>query len=77
MKELDPILCGIGKTFIESWLKAGIVDKGVITYPKAGTPQGGAISPILCNLCLNGVDNVVRPNNPKYDSVEYKALSGC
>lgn len=77
MKELDPILCGIGKTFIKSWLEAGIIEKGVITYPKTGTPQGGVISPILCNLCLNGVDNVVRPNKPKYDSTEYKALSGC
>jgi RNA-directed DNA polymerase len=77
MKELNPLLCGIGKTFIKGWLKAGIIEKGVITYPKAGTPQGGVISPILCNLTLNGVDNVVRPDNPKYDSKEYKALSGC
>jgi RNA-directed DNA polymerase len=77
MKELDPLLCKFGKTFIKRWLKTGIVEKGVITYPKAGTPQGGVISPILCNLCLNGVDSIVRPNNLKQDSREYRSFSGC
>lgn len=77
MKELDSLLCGVGKTFIKGWLKAGIVDKGIITQPKSGTPQGGVISPILCNLCLNGVDEIVRPNNPKHNTREYKALTGC
>jgi RNA-directed DNA polymerase len=77
MKELDPLLCGIGKSFIKKWLKTGIVEKGVITRPKSGTPQGGVISPILCNLCLNGVDDIVRPKNLKHGSKEYIAYSGC
>jgi RNA-directed DNA polymerase len=77
-KKLEPILCSMGKGFIKKWLKAGIVEKGVITYPKAGTPQGGAISPLLCNLCLNGIDEIVRPNMPQnMNSKEYKALKGC
>jgi RNA-directed DNA polymerase len=76
-EKLRPILFSVGRSFVKGWLKAGIVDKGVLTYPKAGTPQGGVISPILCNLCLNGVDSVVRPNNPKPNTKEYKALRGC
>jgi hypothetical protein len=28
-------------------------------------------------LCLNGVDSIVRPNNPKTNTKEYKALRGC
>jgi hypothetical protein len=57
---------------LNSGVKAGIIGKRVITNPKAWTPQGGVISLILCNLCLNGVDNIVRLNNPKYDLKEYK-----
>lgn len=76
-KELEPILFSIGKRFIKNWLKTGIVDKGSITYPKSGVPQGGVISPILCNLCLNGVDSIIRPNNPKVNTKEYKNLRGC
>jgi len=55
-KELEPILFVIGRSFVKEWLRAGIVEKGAITYPKTGTPQGGPTSPILSNLCLNGVD---------------------
>jgi RNA-directed DNA polymerase len=77
MKELKPILFGTGKSSIKKWLKTGIVEKRVITYPKSSTPQGGVISPILCNLCLNSVDNIVRPNNPKRNTKEYKAIRGC
>jgi RNA-directed DNA polymerase len=75
---VKPILPSIGKSFIEKWLKAGIIEKNVITYPKAGTPQGSVISPILCNLCLNGIDEIVRPKMPiNTNSKEYKALKGC
>jgi RNA-directed DNA polymerase len=75
---VKPILPSIGKSFIEKWLKAVIIEKNVITYPKAGTPQGSVISPILCNLFLNGIDEIIRPNIPKNkNSKEYKALKGC
>jgi RNA-directed DNA polymerase len=76
-KEVKPILFSVGRNFIKGWLKAGIVKKGIITYPTSGTSQGGVISPILCNLCLNGVESIVRPNNPKVNTKEYKALTGC
>jgi RNA-directed DNA polymerase len=76
-KEVKPILFNIGRNFIKGWLKAGVLEKGAIKYPKAGAPQGGVISPILCNLCLNGVDSIVRPDNPKVNTKEYKALRGC
>ena len=28
------------------WLKAGVMEDGVVHYPKEGTPQGGVISPL-------------------------------
>jgi RNA-directed DNA polymerase len=30
---------------VRGWLKAGIVDDGKMLFPKAGTPQGGVITP--------------------------------
>ncbi len=35
---------------IGKWLKAGVWEKGSISYPEQGTPQGGAISPLLSNI---------------------------
>jgi len=43
---------------IRKWLKAGVLDKGQVTRPTAGTPQGGVISPILANIYLHYVLDV-------------------
>lgn len=75
--KIDPILCNTGKTLIKKWIKAGIVEKGAITYPSAGTPQGGVISPLLCNMTLNGIDELIRPDYPRIGTKMYKQLSGC
>jgi RNA-directed DNA polymerase len=47
------ILRTIGK-----WLKAGVMEDGMIHYPKEGTPQGGVISPLLSNIYLHEVLDV-------------------
>ena len=41
---------------IREWLRAGVVHEGELTYPEAGTPQGGVISPLLANIYLNRLD---------------------
>lgn len=38
---------------IRKWLKAGVLDKGEVIKPEAGTPQGGSVSPILANVYLH------------------------
>lgn len=43
---------------IGKWLKAGVLEDGAITYPTEGTPQGGAISPLLGNIYLHYVLDV-------------------
>jgi hypothetical protein len=40
---------------IGKWLNAGVMESGQTTYPDAGTPQGGVISPILANIYLHEV----------------------
>jgi len=42
---------------VRAWLKAGILDKGEMLFPEAGTPQGGVVSPLLANVALHGLEN--------------------
>lgn len=55
---------------IEEWLKAGIFEFGTIIESESGTPQGGVISPILCNIALNGLEKAI-PDKPKVNVVRY------
>jgi len=40
---------------IRKWLKAGVLEDGVITGGEEGTPQGATISPLLANVYLHYV----------------------
>ena len=40
---------------IGKWLNAGVLEGLVLSYPDAGTPQGGVISPLLANIYLHDV----------------------
>jgi RNA-directed DNA polymerase len=46
---------GVLKRLIGKWLKAGVMEDGNVSYPDAGSPQGGVISPILANVYLHYV----------------------
>jgi len=46
---------GVVLRLIGKWLNAGILEEGELTYPEAGTPQGGVISPLLANVYLHHV----------------------
>lgn len=43
---------------IRQWLQAGVMEAGQIKPSKAGTPQGGVISPLLSNIFLHVLDTV-------------------
>jgi RNA-directed DNA polymerase len=57
---------GVVERMLGKWLHAGVMEDGTLTYPEAGTPQGGVISPLLANIYLHEVldvwfEQVVRP----------------
>lgn len=57
---------GVILRLIGKWLNAGVLENGQISYPGAGSPQGGVISPLLANAYLHEVmdtwfENTVKP----------------
>ena len=40
---------------IQKWLKAGVLEKGIVTVSETGTGQGSVISPLLANVYLHYV----------------------
>ena len=58
---------GVLLRLIGKWLNAGVVEDGRISYPDAGSPQGGVVSPMLANIYLHEVldkwfETVVKPH---------------
>jgi RNA-directed DNA polymerase len=43
---------------LRQWLEAGVLEEGVVTATKTGTPQGGVISPLLSNIFLHVLDKL-------------------
>ena len=41
---------------LRAMLRAGVMESGVVRHPITGTPQGGVISPLLCNVYLHRLD---------------------
>jgi group II intron reverse transcriptase/maturase len=41
---------------IRMWLKSGVMEGGIVQETDKGTPQGGVISPLLCNIYLHEFD---------------------
>jgi RNA-directed DNA polymerase len=46
---------GVLTRLIGKWLKAGVWEGGAVSYPEAGSPQGGVVSPLLSNIFLHEV----------------------
>jgi len=41
---------------IRAWLRAGVLENGVVTDTVSGTPQGSPVSPLLANVALSVLD---------------------
>jgi len=46
---------GVLLRLIGKWLNAGVMEDGSVSYPDAGSPQGGVVSPLLSNIFLHYV----------------------
>ena len=46
---------GVIKRLLNKWLKAGVWEKGEVSFSDKGTPQGAVISPLLANIYLHRV----------------------
>jgi len=52
---------------IRAWLKAGYMDGKKLFPTHEGTPQGGVISPLLANVALHGIEELIMGLAPKFD----------
>ena len=64
------------KRVLLKWLKTGYLEKHVFHYTEKGTPQGGIASPILANLCLDGLEaciakNISEKRRHKFNVIRY------
>ncbi len=41
---------------LRAMLRAGAMEDGQVRRPVTGTPQGGPVSPLLCNVYLHRLD---------------------
>lgn len=70
IKKHTPI---IHPEILESWLNSGILIGDVFYDSNEGVPQGGVISPLLCNIALNGLEEVVKGKGEEtYRSIRKK-----
>jgi RNA-directed DNA polymerase len=48
------------KRMLTKWLKAGYIERKTFHATEEGTPQGSTISPILCNMTLDGLERELK-----------------
>jgi RNA-directed DNA polymerase len=48
------------KEILEKFLKSGFVETGKLFPTEEGTPQGGTISPTICNMVLDGIEGILK-----------------
>lgn len=58
-----------GRAMIEQWLKAGYVEAEVFFETNSGTPQGGIASPLLANIALDGLDELLATYEKKKEYI--------
>jgi RNA-directed DNA polymerase len=52
---------------IRAWLKAGVMDEKKLFPTNEGTPQGGVISPLLANIALHGMEELIKGLAPRFE----------
>ena len=63
-------LC-MDKMIMTKWLKAGFIETGKLFPTNEGTPQGGIVSPVMCNMALDGMANMLKKNFPQQKGIHF------
>ena len=48
------------KSILKQFLKSGYIEQGQLHETEAGTPQGGTISTVICNMVLDGMEKLLK-----------------
>lgn len=59
------------KVIMNKWLKAGFIETGKLFPTTEGTPQGGIVSPVACNMTLDGIALMIKQNFSKYKGIHF------
>jgi RNA-directed DNA polymerase len=51
---------------LKQWLKSGFIKDDTLFPTDSGTPQGGIISPILANIVLDGLEELIKSHSARY-----------
>lgn len=57
------------RSVLKQWLKSGVMEELNYVSTDEGTPQGGIISPTLCNIALNGIEGLIKKANPSIKGI--------
>ena len=49
---------------LRKWLQAGFIEKHVLSPTETGVPQGGICSPVIANLALDGLEQLLKAYSP-------------
>jgi len=55
-----PVYRKVDRSVLKKMLKVKVIDMSDIIIPEMGTPQGSVLSPVLCNVALNGLEDTVK-----------------
>ena len=55
----------IDRSILSQFLKSGFIFDDTFYHTDKGTPQGGVVSPILANMTLDGIENLLKERFPK------------
>ena len=61
-----PVYRTVDRNVLRKMLKAKVIDMNVIISPEMGTPQGGVLSPVLCNVALNGLEEIIKMKSKEF-----------
>jgi RNA-directed DNA polymerase len=59
------------KMIMTKWLKAGFIETGKLFPTNEGTPQGGISSPVMCNMALDGIADMLKKNFSQHKGIHF------